>query len=61
MLKGGLKTTHTWEKWLLDTSKILMFQWNTEKTPNIHNQFFQNSGKVKKLIAANQTLSQDKF
>lgn len=31
------------------------------KNPNIHNQFFQNSGKVKKLIAANQTLSQDKF
>lgn len=31
------------------------------KNPNIHNQFFQNSGKVKKLIAANQTLSQNKF
>lgn len=60
MLKGGLKTTHTWEKWLLDTSKILMFQWDW-KDLNIHNQFFQNSGKVKKLIAANQTLSQNKF
>lgn len=60
MLKGGLKTTHL-RKMITRYLHDLDVPEKHWKNPNIHNQLFQNSGKVKKLIAANQTLRQNKF